>query len=147
LEVIVADMLANGAAWLTGQLKAVAGSAVTYRRGSDEAEVVATVGRSQFEAANQAGVVETWESRDFLVTTADLPYGDPERGDVIIEASGETVVEYEVTSPRGVPEWHYGDAFRSIVRIHTVQTDAGVTYLATELGEQLTTEAGEPLAI
>ena len=68
-------------------------------------------------------------------------------GDVIVEASGAIVVEYEVTSPRGVPEWHYGDAFRSIVRIHTVQTDAGVIYLATELGEQLTTEAGEPLAI
>lgn len=144
---MVADLLAAGATWLTGQLKAAAGSAVTYRRGGNEATVIATIGRSQYEAANESGVVETWESRDFLVTAADLPYGDPERGDVIVEAGGAVLVEYEVTSPRGVPEWHYGDAFRSIVRIHTIQTDAGVIYLLTELGEQLTTEAGEPLAI
>jgi hypothetical protein len=139
-------MLSAGASWLTGQLKAAAGSVVTYRRGEEEATVTATIGRSQFEAANQSGVMEQWESRDFLISTADLPFGDPQRGDVIVE-NGTLVVEYEVTSPRGVPEWHYGDAFRSIVRIHTVQTDAGVTFLTTELGEQLTTEAGELLVV
>lgn len=142
----MADLLSSGASWLAGQLKSVAGSTVTYRRGNEEAQVTATVGRSQFEAANQSGVLEQWESRDFLISTADLPFGDPQRGDVIIE-NGTLVVEYEVTSPRGVPEWHYGDAFRQIVRIHTVQTDAGVIYLTTEAGEQITTEAGELLVI
>lgn len=141
----MADMLRTGAVWLSAQLKAAAGTTVVYRRGADEVEVIATVGQSQFEAANQSGVVERWESRDFLISTADLPFGDPRRGDVIVENGGGLYVEHEVASPRGVPEWHYGDAFRSIVRVHTVQTDAGVVFVVTEDGEQLTTEAGELL--
>ncbi len=143
----MADLLASGAAWLTGQLKAAAGTTVTYTRSSESADVVATIGRSEFEAASQSGVVERWESRDFLITAADLPFGLPQRGDEIVEARGGEIVTYEVTSPRGVPEWHYGDAFRSIVRVHTIATDTGVVYLTTEAGEQLTTEAGELLVI
>lgn len=143
----MADLLASGAAWLTGQLKAAAGTTVTYTRSNESVDVIATIGRSEFEAANQSGVVERWESRDFLITAADLPFGLPERGDEIVEARGGDVVTYEVTSPRGVPEWHYGDAFRSIVRVHTIATDAGVIYLTTEAGDQLTTEAGELLVI
>lgn len=143
----MADLLASGAAWLTGQLKAAAGTTVTYTRANESADVVATIGRSEFEAANQSGVVERWESRDFLITAADLPFGLPQRGDEIVEARGGDIVTYEVASPRGVPEWHYGDAFRSIVRVHTIATDAGVIYLTTEAGEQLTTEAGELLVI
>jgi hypothetical protein len=143
----VADLLASGAAWLTEQLKAAAGTTVTYTRSSESADVVATIGRSEFEAASQSGVVERWESRDFLITAADLPFGLPQRGDEIVEARGGEIVTYEVTSPRGVPEWHYGDAFRSIVRVHTIATDQGVIYLTTENNEQLTTEAGELLVI
>lgn len=141
----MADLMSSGAAWLAAQLKSAAGTTVTYRRGNDEAEVTATIGDSSFEAANQAGVVERWESRDFLVSAADLPFGDPERGDVIVENGNALAVEYEVATPRGVPPWHYGDAFRQIVRIHTVQTDSGVEFLTTEAGETLTTEAGELL--
>ena len=143
----MADLLAQGASWLTGQLKTAAGSTVTYTRGNESAEIVATIGRSNFEAANQSGVIEQWESRDYLVSAADLPFGLPERGDEIIESQGVSVVTYEVTSPRGVPEWHYGDAFRSIIRIHTIATESGAVYLETENNEQLTTEAGELLVI
>ena len=139
------DLLANGAAWLAGQLKAAAGRSVTYRRGEDETEITATVGRSQFEAQNQSGVIENWESRDYLVGYGDLPYGEPQRGDVIVETVGGDVCEYEVASPRGVPVFHFGDAFRAMVRIHTKQTDSGVVFLMTEGGDNLTTEAGELL--
>lgn len=143
----MADLLADGASWLTSQLKAAAGRTVTYRRSGEEAEVVATVGSSRFEAQNQSGVLEQWESRDYMITTADLPFGDPERGDRIVEDQGGELVEYECASPRGVPEWHYGDAFRSIVRVHTTQVQSGTTYLVTELGEQLITESGDVLTV
>ena len=136
----MANMLADGAAWLAGQLKASAGSAVTYQRGGDTAAVTATIGRSQFEATNQSGVIEVWESRDFLIPLADLPFGEPQRGDLVIE--GE--LSYEVSAPRGVPVAHY-DAFRSMARVHTKLTDTGVSVLLTEAGEQLLTEAGEQL--
>lgn len=139
-------MLSAGASWLTGQLKAAAGTTITYTRGNTDAEIVATIGRSTFEQQNQSGVLERWESRDYLITVADLPFGDPQRGDQITEMTGGELVTYEVSSPRGVPEWHYGDAFRSIVRVHAVQTEAGATYLLTEDGiDRLTTEAGDLL--
>ena len=141
------DMLAAGAAWLTQQLNAAAGTTVTYRRGSDEAEVTATIGRSDFEAADQSGVIENWEARDYLVPTDQLPFGEPLRGDVIVETSGGLDLEYEVAAPRGVPVFRYGDAFRSIVRIHTKQTADGVGFVLTEAGDQLVTEIGQPLVI
>jgi len=143
----VADMLADGASWLTSQLKAAAGRSVTYRRAGEEVDVIATIGESRFEAAGQSGVLEQWESRDYLISTADLPFGDPERGDRIVEVQAGEVVEYECSSPRGVPEWHYGDAFRSIVRVHTTQVQSGTIYLVTELGEQLITESGDVLTV
>jgi hypothetical protein len=141
------DMLAAGAAWLTSQLNAAAGTTVTYRRGSDEAEITATIGRSDFEAADQNGVIENWEARDYLVPTDELPFGEPLRGDVIVETSGGLDLEYEVAAPRGVPVFRYGDAFRSIVRIHTKQSSDGVGFVLTEDGEQLVTEIGQPLVI
>lgn len=141
------DLLSSGATWLAAQLKTAAGTTVTYRRGGTEAQITATIGDSAFESAGQSGVVERWESRDYLVSTADLPFGDPERGDVIVENGGGLAVEYQVVTPNGVPPWHYGDAFRQIVRIHTTQTESGVTYITTEANEQLTTEAGELLVV
>jgi hypothetical protein len=141
------DMLAAGAAWLTSQLNAAAGTTVTYRRGSDEAEITATIGRSDFEAADQNGVIENWEARDYLVPTDELPFGEPLRGDVIVETSGGLDLEYEVAAPRGVPVFRYGDAFRSIVRIHTKQSSDGVGFVLNEDGEQLVTEIGQPLVI
>ena len=138
-------MLAIGSAWLAGQLKTAAGNAVTYRRGSDEAEVTATIGRSEFEAQSQSGVVENWESRDYLITYGDLPFGEPLRGDVIVETVGGDLCEYEVSAPRGVPVFHPGDAFRTVIRIHTKQIEGGAVFLATEGGDQLITEDGNLL--
>jgi hypothetical protein len=141
------DMLAAGAAWLTAQLNAAAAATVTYRRGGDEAEISATIGRSDFEAQGQEGVIENWESRDFLIPAASLPFGEPKRGDLIVETSGDLELVYEVSAPRGVPVFRYGDAFRSIVRVHTKQTDDGVELLLTEAGDQLVTETAQPLVL
>lgn len=141
------DMLAIGSAWLAGQLKAAAGSTVTYRRGSDQAEVTATIGRSEFEAQSQSGVVENWESRDYLITYADLPFGEPMRGDVIVETVGGDLCEYEVAAPRGVPVFYPGDAYRSLVRIHTKQIESGSVFLVAEDGDNLITEDGDLLVV
>lgn len=115
----MSDLLRNGAAFLAGQLKAHAGTSVTITRGNQSATVVATIGRSVFEAADANGVVEAWESRDYLLPAADLPFGEPQRFDRITETMGGSQCVYEVASPRGVPLFHYADAFQEIVRIHT----------------------------
>ena len=63
----MADLLAAGAAWMAGQLEAAAGRTVTYKRGQNQAHLTATVGQSTFESADAHGVLERWESRDFIV--------------------------------------------------------------------------------
>ena len=134
------DMLANGAAWLAGQLKASAGRTVTITDGSQTISVTATIGSSRFEAANTSGVTEVWETRDFIVAPADLDaIGFPAHGWYVTDTIDGVDVVYAVRTPAGVPEWHYGDGFRQTVRIHTVIADSGDTLLTTEDGELLIT--------
>lgn len=133
----MADMLASGTAWLTDQLKASAGMTVAYVRGGNTATMTATIGRSVFEAANASGVIEQWESRDYIVKTDELPYGEPRRGDRIYEQFGTVSNVYEVVTPRGVPLFGYGDAFQTCVRIHTKRVDVDVEYLVTEQGDEI----------
>lgn len=131
------DMLADGAAWLADQLKQSVASTVVFVRGSTAIEVRATVASSVFDAQNQSGVLERWESRDYVVQTADLPFGHPVRGDKIVETIDEVSTTFDVASPQGMPLWRYGDGFRKTVRIHTVQSDSGVDYITTEDGDIL----------
>jgi len=125
------DMLASGAAWLAGQLAAGASRSVRYYRGIDYGSVLATIGNSRFESQGTSGVVELWESRDYVIKAGVLPFGEPQRHDRIVETLSGVDVTYEVTSPRGVPVFHYGDPFRATVRVHTIATaeSSGVLYV------------------
>lgn len=118
----MSDLLASGAAWLADQLAAGAAKSVRYFRGVDSGMINATIGNSRFESQGQSGVVELWESRDYVIKAGVLPFGEPQRHDKIVETIGGIDVTYEVTSPRGVPVFHYGDPFRQTVRVHTIAT-------------------------
>jgi hypothetical protein len=133
----MADMLSAGAAWLADQFAASASLTVAYKRGNNSSQFVATIGKSMFESSGQNGVTEQWESRDYIVKTADLPYGEPLRGDMIVEDIGGVSVFYEVAAPRGVPLFHYGDAFQHLVRVHTKRSDRDQTYIITDQGEEI----------
>ena len=133
----MADMLSDGAAWMADQLAASASLTCAYKRGANSSQFLATIGKSMFESSGQNGVTEQWESRDYIVKTADLPYGEPLRGDVIVEDIGGVSVFYEVTAPRGVPLFHYGDAFQNLVRVHTKRSDRDQTYIITDQGEEI----------
>ena len=133
----MADMLSDGAAWMADQLAASASLTVAYKRGVNSSQFLATIGKSVFESSGQNGVTEQWESRDYIVKTADLPYGQPQRGDLIVEELGGASIFYEVTAPRGVPLFHYGDAFQNLVRVHTKQSDRDQTFIVTDQGEEI----------
>jgi len=98
---------------------------VTYCRGGQSVEVQATVGRTVFEIADTYGLVERSESRDFLVTAADLVLAGqavlPERGDQVREAQGDKVYVYEVMAPGKEPHYRFSDVYRRTLRIHTRQ--------------------------
>lgn len=133
----MADLLRSGAAWLANQLKASAGTLCAYKRGNNTAQFTASISRSTFEAQGQGGVIEAWESRDYLAKTDELPYGEPRRGDLIIEELDGVATFYEVSAPRGVPVFHYADAFQTVIRIHTKQVDRDITFIVTEQGDEI----------
>jgi hypothetical protein len=85
--------------------------------------VPATIGRTEFEQADEYGVVHRTESRDFLVLTAELVLGDkavlPQAGDRIRETAGDQIFIYEVMAPGGEPPYRYSDPHRKTLRIHT----------------------------
>jgi hypothetical protein len=146
----MADMLSDGAAWMADQLAASASLTVAYKRGINSSQFLATIGKSVFESSGQNAVTEQWESRDYIVKTADLPYGEPLRGDLIVEDIGGVSVFYEVTAPRGVPLFHYGDAFQNLVRVHTKQADRSQTFVVTDQGEQIAVplpSSGEDISV
>lgn len=112
-------MLQNGLAWLEAQRKNHLTVPVIYRRGGNSAEALATVGKTVFKVTDDYGRFQYIESRDYLISAADLVLNDakilPEPGDEIVEDG----FVYEVMAPNGEPEWRYSDGCRRTLRIHT----------------------------
>ena len=120
------DLLDRGATFLDAQRHQHLSRPVRYRRGTDEKEVQATIGKTEFEQVDDvggAGLIHRVESRDFLVRAADLDLGDgpilPRAGDQVRETVGTSVFVYEVNAPGGQPPWRYSDPYRRVLRIHT----------------------------
>ena len=113
------DMLKDALAWLESQRKNHLTVPVFYRRGGDTSEVLATIGKTVFKVTDDYGRFQYIESRDYLISAADLVLNDtiilPEPGDEIIEAG----FVYEVMAPNNEPEWRYSDSYRQTLRIHT----------------------------
>jgi hypothetical protein len=119
----VGDLLDQGSAFLDDQRHRHMSRTVVYRRGAAEKEVQATIGRTEFEQADDAGLIHRTESRDFLIRTVDLDLGSgpvlPRAGDQVRETAGTQVFVYEVNAPGGQPPFRYSDPYRRVFRIHT----------------------------
>lgn len=120
------DLLDRGSAFLDDQRHRHLSRTVLYRRGGEEKEVQATIGRTEFEQADDAGLIHRVESRDFLIRTADLDLGagptPPRAGDQVRETVGTQVLVYEVNAPGGAggqPPFRYSDPYRRVLRVHT----------------------------
>jgi hypothetical protein len=120
----VADLLAQGSAWLEDQRHRYLTLTVTYRRGDQSVQVQATIGRTIFRLdapGDGFGVTTRYVSRDYLIRAADLVLNGeqtlPQRGDEIVESNGVT---HEVMGPgSGEPDWRFSDPQRLTLRIHT----------------------------
>ncbi|QOJ01040.1 MAG: hypothetical protein HRU70_11260 [Phycisphaeraceae bacterium] len=117
------DLLDRGSAFLDDQRHKHMSRTVVYQRGAEAKEVLATIGRTEFEQADDAGLIHRVESRDFLVRAADLDLGAgpvlPRAGDQVRETVGTSVFVYEVNAPGGQPPFRYSDPYRRVLRIHT----------------------------
>lgn len=118
------DLFADAAVWLDQQRRDHLSRAVTLK-GSDGfvAELKAAIGQTEYETANEYGAIERWESRDFIVSRADLPRF-PVAGDLIIEEQDSRRAVYEVNAPRGLPVWSPADSYGVAVSIHTTLVES-----------------------
>ncbi|MGC1272625.1 MAG: hypothetical protein WBC44_02870 [Planctomycetaceae bacterium] len=107
------DLLAQGAAWLEQQRTRHLTTTVTYRRGTAQVEIAATIGRTRYETDDGTVARIEFTDRDFLVLAADLVLDgqaiEPTRGDVVREG----MREFEVI------DWRYSDPYRQTLRITT----------------------------
>jgi len=115
---VAKNMMAAGASWFDRQRNAYMSDLVSYLRGELTYQVPATASRSMFELMDASGVVERWESRDFVISAGDLPFDPPERGDLIIETVGTKVLTYQVLAPKNAEVWKW-DPFRTAMTVHT----------------------------
>ena len=112
-------MLSDGVSFLNDALSDACGITITYQRGVATASLTAVVGQTLFETDNQFGVLRI-ESRDYLVAVTDFAtFGEPQRGDRIIETQGANSVAHEVLDVSGIPPFAYSDQSRKRLRIHT----------------------------
>lgn len=120
----MADMFADAAVWLDQQRRDHLSRAVTLR-GADGVIVPlqAAIGQTEYETANEYGAVERWESRDFIVSRADLPRL-PVAGDLVIEEQESRRAAYEVSAPRGMPVWSPADSYGVAISIHTALVES-----------------------
>ena len=113
-------MLPRATAALAGALRRVAGEPITYRRGSQAAEIDGAVrGRSEWETTDPTGIPLVTHTTDWLLDTAALQLDgqpiEPRAGDRI-EAAGE---HYEVRHPAGDNPFRYSDHAATRIRIHS----------------------------
>lgn len=117
------DLLDRGSAFLDDQRHKHMSRTVVYQRGAEAKEVQATIGKTEFEQADDAGLIHRVESRDFLVRTDDMDLGSgltlPRAGDQVRETVGTQVFVYEVNAPGGQPPFRNSDPYRRVLRIHT----------------------------
>ena len=121
----MADLLESALNWLEEKRTQHRSRTVTYQRGEETAQVPASIGRTTFEIEDGYGLIEKFESRDFLILASDLVLSGsqtlPQRGDRIQETQGATTFKYEVLAPGKEPAWRYSDPYRKTLRIHTKQ--------------------------
>lgn len=115
------DLLQHGAAWLATKLHDFAAHEVVYQRGGQAVIVRATLGHTKYEQADANGIVTSFETRDYLIRTADLVLG----GSVVLPEVGDEIVEgflVHVVLPLPNEEhFRFSDPYRVVLRIHTKQ--------------------------
>lgn len=66
------NLLEDGAQWLADQMEAHVSSSVVYVRGSQQCQLDASLGRTQFEFTDQVGMLQNIESHDFILRSAEM---------------------------------------------------------------------------
>ena len=121
------DIVETGAAWLDGMRKENLSRLVTYVRGDRSVEIAATVGKTTFPVDNGTAVPLSFETRDYIVSAADLVLGGervlPERGDRVRDEICGVVHVYEVMAPGRENHYRLSGPEQNILRIRAKLVD------------------------
>lgn len=111
-------------------LQLVAGSAVTYYRGTSSVSVTAVVGSTDISIVNEYGVQIDTEIRDYLIASDDLILdavsAEPEEDDEIKETRGDYIYTYSVCNIGTEGCFRPSDSNSNTYRVHTklINTEA-----------------------
>jgi hypothetical protein len=122
----VTNRFATAATHLASRLKSRVSQIVTLSDGGYSVDVLAVVTLGKRQTIDSNGMVVEWESTDFIVTAADLILNgklisEPKRGMRFTRIVGTIEEVFEVQAPPNEQPFHWSDAARAIIRIHTVQ--------------------------
>lgn len=115
----MADLLRQGAQWLSGKRAQHMAGPVAYRRGQTQLTVGATCGQPDRPVADVAGLSVAATVTDFLIAAAELlpTLGEPRPGDQII-SDGRV---YEALTLDSEDCWRWSGPAGITLRIHTKQ--------------------------
>lgn len=123
----MSNLLKDGLAHLTAQLRLHASETVTYARGYDTVDVPAVLGRKLLRISDEAGIRVEWTDLDFLIGADDLILGGeritPQRGDLIHVTYPYDTQTFQVTPFGDEPPWRWADPHQTLYRIHTKAID------------------------
>lgn len=103
-------------------IREVNGTPVTYFDGTNTISIpFAGIGKTEFEIAEDGVVIETWESRDFLIPAA-LLQTPPANGHTITQAINSVTTTFSVMAPAGHQVFDFSDRAQTQYRIHTKKT-------------------------
>lgn len=124
----MADMLADGIAFLTKQLRAIASQTVTYARGTNSVQAQATFGKKLLKLDDGFGGIRMeYTDIDFMIPSSDLDWvalggnAFPTRGDQVFvtQKDQNRVQVFEVFPFGNEAPWRWSDPHQSMYRIHT----------------------------
>ena len=99
---------------------------VTIVRGSVRTTAQARRGKTEWQSQATSGVVEVWESVDFLFRNAGYCTGGatpvqtlPQVGDVIEDMAGGAMFKYEVLPPTKSDCYRFIDGAHMLMRVYT----------------------------
>ena len=123
----MADLIRTACDWLQGMRQKHAAATVTYCRDGASAEVQATLGKTEYQVADESGLTVQAVATDFLISADQLVLDGirtlPRMGDRIRLADGDQVKVYEVLDLAGGGHYRPSDPYGQTLRIHTKQVD------------------------
>lgn len=120
----MADLLKIANTWLQTQRGLHMARLVTYSRGVDGVELLATIGRTEFEQDDGYNLVQRSEARDFIIDAEALeikgsPVTPAEGDQVRMTREPGKVDVYEVAAFGAEPPYRWSDAYHTTYRVHT----------------------------